>query len=60
MMAGGECPKWIVVYCGWSKVVSVLGSEGMARGVESGGSYDGGHCSKSRRRQDEDGEVDSC
>jgi hypothetical protein len=57
MMAGSKCPKWIVVYRGWNTVVSELlmvegrktvvmvGSEGMARGVECGGSYNAGHYS---------------
>ena len=54
MMAGPECLKWIVVYRGWSTVVSELlmiegrktvmvRSKGMPRGVESGGSYDSRH-----------------
>jgi len=52
MMARGECPKWIVLYRGWSTVLRELvmlvedrKTVVVGSGVESGGSCDGGHCS---------------
>jgi len=57
MVAGAECLKWFVDDHSWSTVVRELlmlmegrktvlvGCEGMARGVESGGSYNCGHYS---------------
>jgi hypothetical protein len=67
MMVMGECPKWVVVlYHSRSTVLRnlvlmmegrkpvVVRSEGMARGMEGGGNCESGHCSRSRRRQDEE------
>jgi hypothetical protein len=59
MMARGECFKWIVVlYRSWStvlrnvvlmmegsKLIVVRRSERVARGMESGGNCESGHCS---------------